>query len=183
MANIESQMQAFEESEELNKLEIEENEVKLAEFESQIEAERNEGLFFKNLGQKKLVDKEKAKGETEKIKDITNETAGLKTRRNIYLALIGLLTIGIVDSLISSSSDWRKVSILGVILVGVTSQVIYEQSVLSDTEQKQAAKSEEERELWSCIAVYLDTPSLQFVRSEACTKGNWYHICNKGNTY
>lgn len=139
-------MQAFEESAESNKLELEKNEEKLAEFEGQIEEERNEGLFFKNLGQKKPVEKEKAKDEMEKIRDLTKESAGIKTRRNIYLALIGLLIIGIVDSLISSSSDWRKVPVLGVILVGVLSQVIYEQSMLSETERTQESKTEEEKE-------------------------------------
>lgn len=146
MENIESRMQAFEESAESNKLELEKNEEKLAEFEGQIEEERNEGLFFKNLGQKKPVEKEKAKDEMEKIRDLTKESAGIKTRRNIYLAMIGLLIIGIVDSLITSPSDWRKVPILGVILVGVLSQVIYEQSMLSETERKQESKTEEEKE-------------------------------------
>lgn len=49
MENIESRMQAFEESAESNKLEIEKNEEKLAEFEGQIEEGRNKGMFFKNL--------------------------------------------------------------------------------------------------------------------------------------
>lgn len=51
-ANIESQMLEFEESTELNRLEIEESENKIVEFEGQMEKDRNEGLFFKNLGQK-----------------------------------------------------------------------------------------------------------------------------------
>lgn len=53
MENIENQMQAFEESVEVNKQEIEENERQLADFEGQIEKDRNEGLFFKNLMQRK----------------------------------------------------------------------------------------------------------------------------------
>ncbi|OIT24302.1 PREDICTED: uncharacterized protein LOC109216329 [Nicotiana attenuata] len=145
MENIESRMQAFEESTELNKQEIEENEKKLADFEGQMEEERNEGLFFKNLGQKQSVDKAKAKEETDKIKQLSKENAESKTRRNIYLALIGLVVVGITNALISSPSDWTKSAVLGAILVGLLSQVIYEQSVLSETETKQKQTSEEEK--------------------------------------
>ncbi|XWS59927.1 hypothetical protein CRYUN_Cryun08bG0164200 [Craigia yunnanensis] len=134
MENIESQMQAFEESQELNRQEIEKNQDQLAQFEGQIEKDRNEGLFFKNLTEKKPIDKAKAKEEAEKIKDITKETAGSKTRRNIYLALIALLVIEIADSFISSS-DWQKVAVLGAIFVALFSQFIYEQTLLSEAEK------------------------------------------------
>ncbi|XWS67198.1 hypothetical protein CRYUN_Cryun05aG0267200 [Craigia yunnanensis] len=50
------------------------------------------GWFFKNLTERKPIYKAKAKEEAEKIKEITKEKAGSKTRRNIYLALIALLT-------------------------------------------------------------------------------------------
>lgn len=143
MENIESWMQAFEESAESNKQEIEQKEKMLAEFEDQIEESRNEGMFFKNLGQNAPIDKDKAMKEMKKIIEVTKESKGLKTRRNIYLALISLLTVAIVDSLISSSSDWRKVLVLGVILIGLLSQVIYEQSMLSGTEQKQEKNKED----------------------------------------
>ncbi|XVF08245.1 hypothetical protein REPUB_Repub06bG0210000 [Reevesia pubescens] len=134
MENIESQMQAFEESQELNRQEIEKNEDQLEQFEGQIEKDRNEGLFFKNLTEKKPIDKAKAKEEAEKIKEITKEKAGSETRRNIYLALIALLVIEIADSFISSS-DWRKVAVLGAILVALFSQFIYEQTLLSEVEK------------------------------------------------
>ncbi|KAI3474716.1 hypothetical protein Pfo_029901 [Paulownia fortunei] len=113
MENIESRMQAFEESVELNKMEMEDNEKKVADFEGQIEKDRNEGLFFKNLRQKTPVDKAKAREEAEKIRELTKESAGSVIRRNIYLALIGLVVIGIADALISSTSDWKKVALLG----------------------------------------------------------------------
>ena len=107
-ANIESQMQEFEESAELSRKQIQESENELVEFEDQMEDAKNEGLFFKSLRRKRApVDKAKAKVESEKIKEVTIEKAGSKTRRNIYLFFIGLLTIGIVDSLASSSTDWR----------------------------------------------------------------------------
>lgn len=145
MENIENQMQAFEESVGLNKAEVEENEKKLADFEGQMEEERNEGLFFKNLRQRRSVDKAKAKEEMEKIKQLSRESAGSNTRRTIYLALIGLVVVGIADVFISSPSDWRKGAVLGIILVCLLSQVIYEQSVLSETEleRKQTSKEEE----------------------------------------
>ncbi|CAN4109709.1 unnamed protein product [Withania somnifera] len=148
MGNIESQMQAFEESVRLNKQEIEENEKKLEEFEGQMEEERNEWLFFKNLRQRRVVavDKVKAKEEMEKIKQLSKENAGLTTRRIVYLALIGLVSVGIADVFISSPSDWRKGAVLGIVLVCLLSQVIYEQSVLSETELEGKQKHKEEEE-------------------------------------
>ncbi|KAK4345663.1 hypothetical protein RND71_035839 [Anisodus tanguticus] len=146
MGNIENQMQAFEESVGLNKQEIEENEKKLEEFEGQMEEERNEWLFFKNLRQRRPVDKVKAKEEMEKINQLSRESAGSKTRRNVYLAFIGLVVVGIADVFISSPSDWRKGAVLGIILVCLVSQVIYEQSVLSEeTELEGKQKSKEEK--------------------------------------
>ncbi|KAJ1411286.1 hypothetical protein SESBI_21329 [Sesbania bispinosa] len=128
-ANIESQMLAFEEATELNKLEIQESEDKLMEFEGQMEEDRNEGLFFKNLSQKVPVVKAKVKEEVEEVKDVSREKDGSKTRKNVYLFFIGLLTYGIVNSIASSSStDWRKVAVLGAILVALFSTFIYEQN-------------------------------------------------------
>lgn len=145
MGSIESRMQAFEESVELNKLEIEESEKKVTDFEGQIEKDRNEGLFFKNLREKTPVDKAKAREEAEKIKELTKKNAGSVIRRNIYLALMGLVVIGIADASISSTSDWRKVALLGVILVGLLSQLIYEQSVLSETDKIEQEKGKESK--------------------------------------
>ncbi|KAL5072850.1 hypothetical protein RYX36_011834 [Vicia faba] len=131
-ANIESQMLAFEEFNELNKQEIEESESKVMELEGQMEVDRNEGLFFKNLGQKgSNVDKAKAKEEVENIKDETKEKSGRKTMKNVSLFFIGLLTYGIVGSInVSSlsSTDWKRVAVLGAILVALFSQFIYEQN-------------------------------------------------------
>ncbi|TKY63436.1 hypothetical protein E2542_SST13308 [Spatholobus suberectus] len=128
-ANIEGQMLAFEESTELNRQEIEESENKIVEFEGQMEKERNEGLFFKNLGQKAPVDIAKAQEEVEKIKDVSRENNGSKTRKNVYLFFIGLLTFSIVDSIATSSgADWKKVAVLGGILVVLFSLFINEQN-------------------------------------------------------
>ncbi|CAI9761858.1 unnamed protein product [Fraxinus pennsylvanica] len=127
MENIESQMQAFEESAESNKLEIEKNEQTVTDFEDQIHRDRNEGLFFKNLKPKTPIEVEKTKEETDKIRELTKKNAGSVTRRNIYLALIGLVVIGIIEASIDPS-DWRKAAVLGIILVGLLSQLIYEQN-------------------------------------------------------
>ncbi|KAH6761998.1 8-amino-7-oxononanoate synthase [Perilla frutescens var. hirtella] len=145
MGNIESQMQAFEESMELNKVEIEESEKKVADFEGQYEKDRNEGLFFKNLGEKKPVDMAKAKEEAEKISELTKKSAGSVTRRNIYIVLMGLVVIGMADASISSSPDWRKVAFLGVVLVGLVTQLVYEQSMLSETDDTELEKSRESK--------------------------------------
>ncbi|KAH7553805.1 hypothetical protein JRO89_XS12G0059400 [Xanthoceras sorbifolium] len=145
MENIDSQMQEFEESAEQNRMEIEKNDNELAEFEGQMEEDRNEGLFFKSLRQKKPVEKAKAKEEMKKIKEISKENAGSKTRRNIYLALIGLLVIAIADSFVSPSSDWRKVAVLGAILVPLVLQFLHEQGLVSETERTSKEKTEEEK--------------------------------------
>ncbi|XP_058734474.1 uncharacterized protein LOC131606229 [Vicia villosa] len=137
-ANIESQMLAFEEFNELNKQEIEESESKVMEIEGQMEVDRNEGMFFKSLGQKgSNVDKAKAKQEVEKMKDETKEKNGRKTMKNVSLFFIGLLTYGIVGSInfsSLSSTDWKRVVVLGAILVALFSQFIYEQN--KDNNQK-----------------------------------------------
>ncbi|KAL3654944.1 hypothetical protein CASFOL_000730 [Castilleja foliolosa] len=137
MGNIENQMQAFEESMEMNKMENEENEKKVADFEGQIEKDRNEGLFFKNLGEKTPVDKAKAKEEAEKIRELTKKSAGSVIRRNIYIVLIGLVVIGIAEAtVISLMSDWRKIGVFGVILVGLITQLVYEHGLLSETDEE-----------------------------------------------
>ncbi|KAL0744103.1 hypothetical protein Bca4012_085616 [Brassica carinata] len=135
LENIESKMQAFEESAGLNRLEIEENDNKLAEFEEKIVEDRNEGLFFKSLRDKQPVDVEKAKEETEKIKEVTKESAGSESRRNIYLGLIGIVGLAIADSFVSSP-DWRKVAVLGAILIPLITQFVYEQTLLSEEADK-----------------------------------------------
>ncbi|XP_027350032.1 uncharacterized protein LOC113861428 [Abrus precatorius] len=143
-ANIESQMLEFEESAELNRQEIQERENKLDEFEVQMEDGRNEGLFFKRLRKRAPVDKAKAKEEAEKIKDVAREKAGSKTRKSMYLFFIGLLTFAIGDSIASSSTDWRKVAVLGATLVALISQFIYEQNMSSETETRRKINNEEE---------------------------------------
>ncbi|KAI5325806.1 hypothetical protein L3X38_034880 [Prunus dulcis] len=145
MDNINSRMQAFEESAGINIEEMEKNENELAAFEGEIDKERNEGLFFKNLTRGKPKEKVDATEETKKIKKLTKKSAGSETRRNIYVALIGLLLIQIVESFITSTPDWRKVAVLGAIFVGLVAQVIYEQKMLSETEITEEGKTEEER--------------------------------------
>lgn len=145
MGNIESQMQTFEETAEQSQMEIEKNENQLVEFEGQMESDRNEGMFFKNLGQKAPVDKAKSTTEAEKIKDLTKAKAGSKTRKNIYLALMGVLVISIADSFISSSADWRKVAVLGAILLGLITQYSYEQRLSSDMERAEKEQTNQEK--------------------------------------
>ncbi|KAK9168215.1 hypothetical protein Syun_000355 [Stephania yunnanensis] len=135
MENLESQMQAFEESQESNRAEIEKNEKKLLDFEAQMDNDRNEGLFFKNLRQKAPTEKQISKEEAKKITKITRENAGSNVRKNIYIVLMGLLAVIIADALIYSP-DWKKVAVLGAIFVALFSQFAYEQSVSSETEKK-----------------------------------------------
>ena len=146
MENIERQVQAFAGSAGLNKQEVGGGERKLADFEGQIEEDGNEGLFFKNLRQETPPGKERAEEERMKLRELAKENAGSKTRRNIYLALIGLVLIGICDASITSSSDWRKVAVLGAILVGLLSQLLYEQMMLSETEKTEQKKSKVDKD-------------------------------------
>lgn len=146
MGNIESQMQAFEESAESNKQEIEENQKKIDEFEVRFENEINEGLFFKSMGQSKPVDKTLAKEEAAKVSELTKQTAGAETRRYIYLGLIGLISVSLIDSLISPSFDWRKGAVLGVILVGLITQLTYEQKMLGETQKNESEKKQDKKE-------------------------------------
>ncbi|CAI0424355.1 unnamed protein product [Linum tenue] len=124
MEKIESRMQAFEESAEMEKAEIEDKESKLADFEGQMDKDRNEGLFFENLG--------------------------MMGQKNIYLALIAILVFTIAESVITTPSpEWRKIAVLGAILVGLITQVTYEQSLSSSSdaqnlEQKDKADKEEQ---------------------------------------
>jgi len=136
MENIESRMQAFEESMEMDKQETKKRDKELEDFEGEIERGRNEGMFFQSFQRRAPVDKAKAKEETEKISDVTRQNAGSKTRRNVYLALTGLLSFAIADSFVSSSPpDWRKVAVLGAIFVGVLTQFVNEQKLLSKKEK------------------------------------------------
>ncbi|KAF5191846.1 NRT1/ PTR FAMILY 8.1 [Thalictrum thalictroides] len=134
MEKLGIQMQDFEESAESNRQEIEEEEKKLWDFEDQMDKDRNEGMFFKNLTTKAPEVRLKAKEEAEKLKEVNKEVAGSKIRKNIYLALMVLMGVGIADALITSS-DWRKVAALGVILVGLLSQFIYEQGISAKRDQ------------------------------------------------
>lgn len=133
MENMESRVQEFEESARQTRLEIEKSDKELADFEGAVEKSRNQGMFFKSFSKAPPlddVDMEKAKEEAKKISELTNQNAASRTRKNIYIALIGVVVIGIADSVLASSvQDWKRIGVLGVILVGLVSQFVYEQSI------------------------------------------------------
>lgn len=134
MQKLEGKMQAFEESSDVNKEEIERNEKELEEFEDQIQKDRNEGLFFKNLGDKEsqseTISKAEAKVEAQKVREIAKESAGSKLRRNIYLGLMSLLAITITEAVFTTNEvEWGKVTALLLILTGLFAQFYYEQSI------------------------------------------------------
>ncbi|KAK9756173.1 hypothetical protein RND81_01G078900 [Saponaria officinalis] len=142
MENIEARMQEFEELSGMSKEAIAKTDKELADFEVEVEIGRNEGLFFQSLGDTPPVDKTKAKEEAQKIMNVTKKYAGSKTRRNVYLALIGIVGVGITDQYISSLVDWRKVAVLGAIFVGLITQLIYEQKMLSSSEDQGEGKQD-----------------------------------------
>lgn len=136
MESIESRMQEFEESMEINKREAEKRDKELQDLESEIERGRNEGMFFQSFQRRAPIDKAKAKEETKKITAVAHKNAGSKTRRNVYLALTGLLSFAIAGSFVSGSPpDWRKVAVLGAIFVALLTQFINEQNMVSENEK------------------------------------------------
>lgn len=127
-------MQAFEETAEVQRQEIEMNDKVLEDFEDWIEKEKNEGMFFKSLGKVKPRNKKeikvKAKVEAQKVKEIAKESAGSKTRMNIYLGLMAILGLTIANAVFATPEvEWRKVAALGLIFIGLVAQVIYEQDM------------------------------------------------------
>ncbi|XP_009392686.2 uncharacterized protein LOC103978573 [Musa acuminata AAA Group] len=143
MEKLENRAQAFEEAAEVNRQEIEKNDRVLEEFEDQIERDRNEGLFFKNLKEKRPAPKDKeagakmkAKMEAQKLEEATRRNAGLKVRSNIYLALMTVLGFTIANAVVVTPEvEWRKVAALGLIFAGLVAQFIYEKSLSSQTEE------------------------------------------------
>ncbi|XP_020576497.1 uncharacterized protein LOC110022060 [Phalaenopsis equestris] len=141
MEKLESRMQAFEETAELNRQEMESNEKVLEEFQEQIVRDKNEGLFFKNLGQKTSRKEAEAMEDAQKLRQQAKETASTRTRRNVYLALMLLLILAVGNAVFAGPEvDWRKVGALLLILFGLLAQFIYEQSLSTETDETKKEK-------------------------------------------
>ena len=143
LERLDSKMQAFEETAEVQRQEIEMNEKVLEDFEDWIEKEKNEGMFFKSLGKVKPRNKKeiklKAKVEAQKVKEI----AGSKTRMNIYLGLMAILGLTIANAVFATPEvEWRKVAALGLIFIGLVAQVIYEQDISPPKAEKTEKREE-----------------------------------------
>lgn len=133
---LETRMQAFEESAEMNRQEIESNERILEEFEEQIEKGRNEGLFFKNLRQETPKKQAEAKEEAQSVRQVAKKRTSSRGRRNVYLSLMSLMVLAVGNALFSSPEiEWKKVGALSLILAGLLAQFIYEQSLSSTTDE------------------------------------------------
>jgi len=147
LERLDSKMQAFEETAEVQRQEIEMNEKVLEDFEDWIEKEKNEGMFFKSLGKVKPRNKKeiklKAKVEAQKVKEIAKESAGSKTRMNIYLGLMAILGLTIANAIFATPEvEWRKVAALGLIFIGLVAQVIYEQDISPPKAEKTEKREE-----------------------------------------
>lgn len=141
MEKLEGRIQAFEEAADMNREEIEKNEKVLEDFEDQIEKDRNEGLFFKNLGDKAPKAKTEAKAEAQKLREIVKKDAGSKIRGNIYLGLMSLIAVTIANAIFATRDvEWGKVAALAFILLGLLAQFTYERSLSTKS------KSRDERE-------------------------------------
>ncbi|KAI0498423.1 hypothetical protein KFK09_021665 [Dendrobium nobile] len=141
MEKLESRLEAFEETAEMNRQEIESNEKILEEFQEQIVRDKNEGLFFKNLRENTPLKKAEAKEEAQKFRQLAKKTARSRTRRNIYLALILLLILAVGNAVFASPEvEWRKVGALLLILFGLLAQFIYEQSMSGTTDETNKEK-------------------------------------------
>ncbi|KAL4188430.1 hypothetical protein AMTRI_Chr08g160090 [Amborella trichopoda] len=144
-------LRAFEESMGSNKAEIERSERELADFEEQMEKDRNDGLFFKSLGkaapERQEFQRAKAKEEVQKLKEVTSKSTQMGIRKNIYLLLLGLLTLSVVDYVSSFPKlDWRKASFLGAVLLALLAQFLYEQTMSSEPIKPEEIEEETERE-------------------------------------
>jgi hypothetical protein len=147
LERLDSKMQAFEETAEVQRQEIEMNDKVLEDFEDWIEKEKNQGMFFQSLGKVKPRNKKeikvKAKVEAQKVKEIAKESAGSKTRMNIYLGLMGILGITIANAIFATAEvEWRKVAALGLIFIGLVAQIIYEQDISPPKAEKTEKKEE-----------------------------------------
>ncbi|KAJ6871785.1 LOW QUALITY PROTEIN: hypothetical protein NC652_037213 [Populus alba x Populus x berolinensis] len=111
LANIEIEMQAFEESAELKRVEIERNDNKILKVKWRRTGMR--GCSSRTWARKHQLIKQKPRKEAQKIKDLIKAKAGFN----------GRLGIAIANSSISSSPDWRKVVFLGAILAGLINQI------------------------------------------------------------
>lgn len=148
MERLDSKMQSYEETAEMQRQEIEMNERVLEDFEDWIEEEKNEGMFFKSLGKVKKPQnneeiKVKAKIEAQKVREIAEESAGSKARMNIYLALTAILGLTIANAVFATPEvEWRKVAALGLIFIGLVAQVIYEQDISPPVADKDEKREE-----------------------------------------
>lgn len=146
MENIESRMQAFEESVEMDREDTEKREKELEDFEGEIEKGRNEGMFFQSYKQKEEpIDKAKAREQVNNINLVTIQSVTSKTRKNIYIALIALLTLGIANSFLSTSDtppDWRKLAVLAAIWVALVTRFTYEQTMLPKSDKNDGANKD-----------------------------------------
>ena len=148
MERLDSKMQSYEETAEMQRQEIEMNERVLEDFEDWIEEEKNEGMFFKSLGKvKKPQNNEEikvmARIEAQKVTEITKENAGSKARMNIYLALMAILSLTIANAVFATPEvEWRKVAALGLIFIGLVAQVIHEQDISPPAADKNEKREE-----------------------------------------
>jgi hypothetical protein len=107
LERLDSKMQAFEETAEVQRQEIEMNDKVLEDFEDWIEKEKNEGMFFKSLG---------------KVKP--------RNKKEIKLGLMAILGLTIANAVFATPEvEWRKVAALALIFIGLVAQVIYEQDI------------------------------------------------------
>lgn len=140
MEKMDLQMEAFEESSEIIRQEIAKDEKVLEDFEEQIERERNQDLFFKSLSQKAPPGKQAAEV-LKPVRETITKNAGSKFRRNIYLGLMTLVFGTIGNYLITYPQvEWKKVAALGLILLGLLVQYIYERRLSTATMEEMENK-------------------------------------------
>lgn len=136
MDKLESRTQAFEETAELTRQEIESSQKILEEFQEQIVRDKNEGLFFMSLQQKTPQKKAETEDNTQKLRQLAKETASRRTRRNIYLALMLLMILAVGNAVFAKPEvEWRKVGALMLILFGLLAQLIYENSLSTTADE------------------------------------------------
>eukprot|EP00252_Welwitschia_mirabilis_P016055 TRINITY_DN35518_c0_g1_i1.p1 TRINITY_DN35518_c0_g1~~TRINITY_DN35518_c0_g1_i1.p1 ORF type:complete len:269 (-),score=55.60 TRINITY_DN35518_c0_g1_i1:157-963(-) len=140
MENVEAEVQACEEEFASAWAEFKTDNKSVDDFEAKMRKDRSSGLFFKSLyapGKKwkdmPLKQRRSAQLEAKKVEEVSKQSFGFTFRRNVYIFLILVLTLGVIDLVSSGSESWPKIVIYSFILVMLIAQLTYETKLSSTT--------------------------------------------------
>lgn len=145
MENLDRQMESFQESSQMNRRQIEEGHRELDEFEESIQKDRNEGLFFKNLGDRKQQNPHNKKSlrseeERRKLIRLTKKAAGSSIRKTVYISLMTLLAATVTANSVTAfpQINWIKTVPLCLLFLALLGQYVYETRLSSSVTETTA---------------------------------------------